>query len=567
MNAIRQVPSILTSIVLVLVGLPASLLAADGYTTQCGSGASCTAAHSAAISGCTAAGGSALRMVGPCSDSGGQKRQCITCKGPDQPSQSSEPRPGAGAPSMPQASTAAPSCEQAAQALRNAIDGCGNRSQCLVNVSRPDGGVEALSMENARARAAQLEQQAAALARVDALRNQVDQGMAAFRERMRAMQANAAEQGQIGARNDSFIPSAVSERAKQQAVDWLVDKAIDKTVQKAALAPMSQPMLSPEEAIDGIKQLKARLGSVKSFSELEGSPEILNSLSQLIAGGAGTESGRQQLAGLLKDTLKTGMDVGGNTADQLNAAKSLLEKLLPPSVVAEFKVAELAIDAWLAAAEVGLDVQLAGDLSRLAEGNLMDIKIRAERMKDDVAALKTARQSLAGLGPCEPVARAEARLPETPKEVAKKKGPGAVGKVATVVALAGGVAALVVGAQELKNAQDAVASGGGGGGGGSGVRAYDGTYDFLFVFTTPGGDSSRTLSRFFRVSNGTISSTDGTVRGSLTSSGAATFIGPCPINNDPADYTGTLSTNGTGQGTYRCRTGGISRSWRVFNRA
>jgi hypothetical protein len=95
---------------------------------------------------------------------------------------------------------------------------------------------------------------------------------------------------------------------------------------------------------------------------------------------------------------------------------------------------------------------------------------------------------------------------------------------------------------------------------------FNGTYDFQFVFTNPGGDSTRTLPQFFRVNNGVITASDGSLSGSVTSAGAVTFVGPCPINNDPADYSGSLTTAGAGQGPYRCRTGGIARTWSVFNR-
>jgi len=104
---------------------------------------------------------------------------------------------------------------------------------------------------------------------------------------------------------------------------------------------------------------------------------------------------------------------------------------------------------------------------------------------------------------------------------------------------------------------------------------FDGTYDFSFMHTNAGApDSTVVLNRFFIVTNGRISASDGTLSGSATPigsgsfSGTATFVGPCPINNGLADYSGTINAGGglkTGLGSYTCRIGGISRSWRAYN--
>ena len=104
---------------------------------------------------------------------------------------------------------------------------------------------------------------------------------------------------------------------------------------------------------------------------------------------------------------------------------------------------------------------------------------------------------------------------------------------------------------------------------------FDGTYDFSFMHTNAGAaDSTVVLNRFFIVTNGRISASDGTLSGTVTPigtgslSGTATFVGPCPINNGLADYTGTINAGGglkAGGGSYTCRIGGISRSWRAYN--
>ncbi len=143
---------------------------------------------------------------------------------------------------------------------------------------------------------------------------------------------------------------------------------------------------------------------------------------------------------------------------------------------------------------------------------------------------------------------------------AAKPGGHAAIAVLGIAAAAGGVA---LGASALKSAADLSTSTTTSTG-----SSYNGTYDFTFVFTNPPPtpDTQKTLSRFFIVSNGAISSSDGTLRGSLSSAGAASFVAPCPINNDSADFVGNLTTSGTGSGTYRCRTGGTSRTWSVSNR-
>ena len=101
----------------------------------------------------------------------------------------------------------------------------------------------------------------------------------------------------------------------------------------------------------------------------------------------------------------------------------------------------------------------------------------------------------------------------------------------------------------------------------TGVRAFDGTYDFIVTTTGPGGtQTDRRLTQYLRINNGSLTGSDGSLNGTVTSSGTVTAVGACPINNDPADWTGTMLANGTGSGTYRCRTGGISRGWRADNR-
>jgi hypothetical protein len=149
-----------------------------------------------------------------------------------------------------------------------------------------------------------------------------------------------------------------------------------------------------------------------------------------------------------------------------------------------------------------------------------------------------------------------------------KKGGGPVPRIL----IAGGAAAAtaVTLAKVLPTLTPSIAdssSTGSGSTGGSGVRGYDGTYDFQFSSATSSGPTTLTLPRFFRVNNGVVTSSDNAIKGTVTSSGATSFVGPCPLNNSPADYSGSITTGGTGSGTYRCRVEPIAREWKVFNRS
>ena len=102
----------------------------------------------------------------------------------------------------------------------------------------------------------------------------------------------------------------------------------------------------------------------------------------------------------------------------------------------------------------------------------------------------------------------------------------------------------------------------------SGVRAYDGTYDFIITITGPGGtNTDRRFSQYLVINNGSVTTTARDINGTVSSSGVWTnVVGQCPINPDQATFTGTMATNGTGSGEYVCRTGGIRRGWRAENR-
>lgn len=105
----------------------------------------------------------------------------------------------------------------------------------------------------------------------------------------------------------------------------------------------------------------------------------------------------------------------------------------------------------------------------------------------------------------------------------------------------------------------------------SGVSSFNGTYNFFFKYPSPSGMASSNLSRFLIISNGTVSSSDGTVSGSVDSFGAVSFRSACPINSSTATWTGHMNASAQsgsnfGQGTYTCSIaigGGSLDSWQA----
>jgi hypothetical protein len=101
-------------------------------------------------------------------------------------------------------------------------------------------------------------------------------------------------------------------------------------------------------------------------------------------------------------------------------------------------------------------------------------------------------------------------------------------------------------------------------------RKYDGVYD-MSVNVPPQVNPNGVIvvSGFFHVSSDVISSSDGTLSGSVTDTfGNVSFTGPCPVGNTGgATFTGVLNAGNPkfGQGTWRCNNGGASSSWRVYN--
>ncbi len=103
-----------------------------------------------------------------------------------------------------------------------------------------------------------------------------------------------------------------------------------------------------------------------------------------------------------------------------------------------------------------------------------------------------------------------------------------------------------------------------------GIAKYDGAYDFTLTIPTGNGtQTTQTVRRFWHVSNGVVTSTDGTLRGTVDGSGGVRFTGQCPINSELADWTGNLDWTAQpgfnhGEGRYVCRmpiSGNLT--WRV----
>ena len=105
--------------------------------------------------------------------------------------------------------------------------------------------------------------------------------------------------------------------------------------------------------------------------------------------------------------------------------------------------------------------------------------------------------------------------------------------------------------------------------GGTAGGKYDGTYDFSFVINHNGTRETYVLSRYFIVTNGSISSNPAQLSGSvLDNFGNVRYSGPCPVGNTGgAVFTGILNAGNPkfGQGNWVCNNGGASESWRAYN--
>lgn len=99
---------------------------------------------------------------------------------------------------------------------------------------------------------------------------------------------------------------------------------------------------------------------------------------------------------------------------------------------------------------------------------------------------------------------------------------------------------------------------------------FDATYDLSFQHPVQGGTNTVPLSRFVTIKNGVVSSSDGTVSGTVTDSatGAVRFTAPCwTSSGGTATWTGTLTVGPpkSGQGSYTCQNNINGGTWRVTN--
>lgn len=167
--------------------------------------------------------------------------------------------------------------------------------------------------------------------------------------------------------------------------------------------------------------------------------------------------------------------------------------------------------------------------------------------------------------------------PINPSAGAARTGGGGSGAgkiIGSVAAIAGGAAAGLVLAQNVGGniADDATSTSVGGSTSNNtpavtGARRFDGTYDFSFVRTGSGGtETTVNVPRYLILNNGSLTTTEGTISGRIDADGNFQGSGVCPINELGADWTGRFTVSGAGSGSYRCRSGGISRSWTATRR-
>jgi hypothetical protein len=84
------------------------------------------------------------------------------------------------------------------------------------------------------------------------------------------------------------------------------------------------------------------------------------------------------------------------------------------------------------------------------------------------------------------------------------------------------------------------------------ATSFDGTYNYSYNLKGPSGWETHRVNSGFIVKNSIISSNPAALSGSVGSSGAVQFTGPCPYGDPRATFTGTINSDGQGSGTYSC---------------
>jgi hypothetical protein len=92
---------------------------------------------------------------------------------------------------------------------------------------------------------------------------------------------------------------------------------------------------------------------------------------------------------------------------------------------------------------------------------------------------------------------------------------------------------------------------------------FDGTYSYSYTYDWAGSWSTRDLGDVFIVSNGQISmSGSSDFYGSVDSNGLVSFIGPSPLGGEQATFSGSISSSGSGGGTWNAPSG-THGNWNV----
>ncbi len=93
------------------------------------------------------------------------------------------------------------------------------------------------------------------------------------------------------------------------------------------------------------------------------------------------------------------------------------------------------------------------------------------------------------------------------------------------------------------------------------AASFDGTYNYVYNLNGPNGWEEHRVDGGFIVRGGVISSNPSAFSGTVGSSGNVRFTGPSPYGGS-ATFTGTISSDGTGKGTY-VDGQGLRGSWAV----
>ena len=84
----------------------------------------------------------------------------------------------------------------------------------------------------------------------------------------------------------------------------------------------------------------------------------------------------------------------------------------------------------------------------------------------------------------------------------------------------------------------------------AGAASFDGTYNYAYNLNGPNGWETHRVDRGFIVRNGQISSNPAAFSGTVDSSGNVRFSGPSPYGSPSATFTGSIGSDGRGEGSY-----------------